>query len=247
MSSYWTHWTAAGLNLICIWLADVDLIVNVSECNFLHPTFVLEELLWIWTLLVKRNTGSQIFGARDEAEESCSSSENVSTFYKRSVESNLVALKKKRERERERENIKLLLSTTGSALVGGSVIFQCWRGRRRLTELLSDSSSSSLSGLLRSFPPGMCGMDDKQHSQGIPHCQAAWRLLSFRRTRLCVWMCFHTGILFVLNKHIKTSGCSCIFLHLQRQTSFSLRLMEDEASAPSRPSVTIPQWKSLTN
>lgn len=46
-------------------------------------------------------------------------------------------------------------------------------------------------------------MDDKQRSQGIPRCETAWRLLSFRRTRLCVWKCFYTGILLALNKHIK--------------------------------------------
>lgn len=34
------------------------------------------------------------------------------------------------------------------------------------------------------------------------------------------------------------SGCSCIFLHLQRQTiAFSSRLMEDEASHPPASSI----------
>lgn len=137
----------------------MDLIANVSECNFLHPTLFWRNFSLFE--LYKWNT------THNTAEESFSSSENASPFRKKkSVESNSVALKKKKR------NVKLLLSTTGSARVGGSVIFQCWRGRRRLTELLSDSSSSSsLSGLLRSFPPGMCGMDDKQRSQGIPRCE----------------------------------------------------------------------------
>lgn len=93
--------------------------------------------------------------------------------------------------------------------MGGSVIFQCWLGRRWLTELLSDSSSS-LSGLLRSCPPGMRGMDDKQRSQGIPHWETAWRLLSFclgvdTNTSLCLDLCIWLAccLCLVLNKHIK--------------------------------------------
>lgn len=84
-----------------------------------------------------------------------------------------------------------------------------------------------LSGLLRSLPPGMCGMDDKQHSEGIPHWDTAWSLLSFHlRVSTNMSACLDLYCLrLALNKHIKSRE---LCWNYSINCCFSFRRFEDE-------------------
>lgn len=111
---------------------------------------------------------------------------------------------------------KLSLNTIGSELVGGSVIFQCWGGRRRLTGLLSDSSSFSRRSAAF-ISPGSAWDGWQTTKSGHPSqgdsLEAAVILSECVRVcvsgSVCIRACWR---LFVLSKHIKCGG---IMLKLQ--------------------------------
>lgn len=133
--------------------------------------------------------------------------------------------------------------------MGGSVIFQCWGGRRRLTGLLSDSSSFSLRSAAF-ISPGSAWDGWQTTKSGHPSqgdsLEAAVVLSE------CVCVCVSGSVcirvccrLFVLNKHIKCGG---IILKLQTASSylqrkaccFWLMPMEDEPPAHSHPPTSWP-------